>query len=263
MTSPILLTIDPRGVATVMLNRPEKHNAFNAELIAGLHDALNQLDANPGVRVAVLTGAGQSFCAGADLEHMQRMSKAGEDDNFRDAVAIARCLRKLDELNKPVLARINGNAFGGGIGLLCCADIAIASSHARFSLSEVRLGLAPAIIAPLVIAAIGQRQMRRLMLTAASLNTDQALKIGLIHRHIDAQQLDEAIEQEIELLLQGAPLAQQAGKRLILELAGPAAEQRDTLLARNAKLLAQLRTGSEGQEGLLAFNEKRKPGWSR
>ncbi len=263
MSSPILLTIDPRGVATVMLNRPEKHNAFNAELIAALHDTLTQLETNPAVRVVVFTGAGVSFCAGGDLEHMQHMSTASDDENFRDALSVARCLRKLEELNKPVLARINGNAFGGGVGLLCCADIAVASSHARFCLSEVRFGIAPAIISPFVIAAIGQRQARRLMLNGASIKTDEAQNIGLIHRHIDAQQLDEAVEQEIELLLQGAPLAQQACKRLIRESSGPATEHRDTLAARNAKLLAQLRTGNEGREGLQAFVEKRKPDWSR
>lgn len=263
MSATILLTIDPRGVATVMLNRPEKHNAFNADLIASLHDTLTQLETNQGVRVVVITGAGMSFCAGGDLEHMQRMSTASDDENFKDALSIARCLRKLEEMNKPVVARINGNAFGGGIGLICCADIAIASSDARFCLSEVRLGIAPAIIAPFVFAAIGQRQARRLMLTAASINTEQAQNMGLIHRHIDAQQLDQAIEQEIELLLQGAPMAQQAGKRLLREIAGPTGEQRDTLAARTAKLLAQLRAGSEGRAGLQAFLEKHKPDWSR
>jgi methylglutaconyl-CoA hydratase len=262
MSSTILLTIDPRGVATVMLNRPEKHNAFNAEMITALHDTLIQLETNPIVRVVVLTGAGTSFCAGGDLEHMQRISMASNDENFRDAMVVARCLRKLDELSKPVLARINGNAFGGGVGLLCCADIAVASSHARFCLSEIRVGIAPAIISPFVIAAIGQRQARRLMLTATGVTTDQALDIGLIHRHIDAQQLDAAVDQEIELLLQGAPLAQQACKRLIRENSGTITEQRDTMAARNAKLLAQLRADSEGREGLQAFLEKRKPDWS-
>lgn len=262
MSSTVLVTIDPRGVATVMLNRPDKHNAFNAELIASLHESLLQLESNPAVRVVVVTGAGQSFCAGGDLEHMQRMSTASDDANFKDAMAIARCLRKLEELNKPVLARVNGNAFGGGVGLICCADIAIASTQARFALSEVRLGIAPAIIAPFVLAAIGQRQMRRAMLTAAGINAEHAQAVGLIHQHIDAQQLDNAVEQEIELLLQGAPGAQQTGKRLIRELSGFSTEQRDTLAARNAKVLAQLRAGKEGREGLLAFVEKRKPDWS-
>ncbi|MGE0115229.1 MAG: enoyl-CoA hydratase-related protein [Steroidobacteraceae bacterium] len=263
MSSTVLLTIDPRGIATVMLNRPERHNAFNAELIDSLHETLVQLESDPSVRVLVLTGAGVSFSAGADLEHMQRMGRTSEADNFSDALAMARCLRKLDEFSKPVIARINGNAFGGGIGLIACADIAIGSSQARFSLSEVKFGLVAATIAPYVLAAIGQRQARRLLLTATRFDAGQALQLGLIHRHIDAQQLDQTIEQEIELLLQGGPLAQQASKKLVREIAMPATEQRDLLAARTARLLAQLRTSDEGREGLQAFLEKRKPDWSR
>lgn len=262
MSATILLTIDTRGVATVMLNRPEKHNAFNAELIDSLHETLVQLENNPGVRVVVLTGAGASFCAGGDLEHMQRMSTAADGENFSDALAIARCMRKLDEFNKPVIARINGNAFGGGVGLIACADIAIASASAKFCLAEVRLGLAAAIISPFVAAAIGQRQTRRLMLTAATLNTEQAVQLGLIHQHIEAPQLDQAIEHEIQLLLQGGPLAQQASKKLLRDIAAPTSEQRDLITARTARLLAQLRSTHEGREGLKAFLEKRKPDWS-
>lgn len=263
MTSSILLTIDPRGIATVMLNRPEKHNAFNAELLTQLHETLEQVERDPRVRIVVLTGAGVSFCAGADLHHMQRMANSSEADNFSDALIIARCLRKLDELARPVIARINGSAFAGGIGLIACADIAIASTQARFCLSEVRLGLATAVIAPYVIAALGQRQARRLILTAASMTAEQALQLGLIHRHIDAQQLDQAVEQEIDLLLQGAPLAQQASKKLIREHVSPGTESRDLANARSARLLAQLRLSAEGREGLQAFLEKRKPDWSR
>lgn len=263
MTPTVLLTIDPRGVATVMLNRPEKHNAFNAELIGSLHDTLLQLENNRDVRIVVLTGAGSSFCAGGDLEQMRKMSHAAEAENFSDALAIARCLRKLDEFSKPVIARVNGNAFGGGVGLIACADIAIASSQAKFALSEVRLGIAAAIISPYVIAAIGPRQTRRLMLTAASIDTEQAVRLGLVHQHIDAQQLDKLIEQEIELLLQGGPLAQQASKKLIRDIAAPTSEYRDLIAARTARLLAQLRSSDEGREGLTAFLEKRKPDWSR
>lgn len=263
MPSTILLTIDPRGVATVMLNRPERHNAFNAELINALHGTLTQLQNDQRVRIVVLTGVGASFSAGADLEHMQRMGRAGEAENYHDALAVAHCLRRLDEFGKPIIARVNGHAFGGGIGLIACADIAIAGSQARFSLSEVKFGLVAATISPYVIAAIGQRQARRLLLTAAGFDAGQALQLGLIHRHIDAQQLDQAVEQEIELLLQGGPVAQQASKKLVRELAGDTSEQRDLLMARTARLLAQLRTSDEGREGLRAFLEKRKPDWAR
>jgi len=262
MSSTVLLNIDPRGVATLTLNRPEKHNALDAELVAALHAALGRIGSDPDIRVVVLAGAGRSFCAGADLQHMQRMIASGEDENSRDALELASCLRALAALDKPVLARIHGGAFGGGIGLVCCADIAIAASQARFCLSEVRLGLAPAVIAPFVLASIGQRQLGRLMLTAASIDAEQALEMGLIHRHVNAHELDAAIEQELDLLLQGAPQAQRAAKGLLRDLTGGNAELRASQSARHAALLAQLRAGHEGREGLRAFLEKRKPYWS-
>ncbi len=261
--STVLLTVDPRGVATVMLNRPEKHNAFNGELIAQLHDTLVQLDQHPETRIVVITGAGKSFCAGGDLAHMQRMSQSSEQENFSDALALARCLRKLDELRKPVIARINGNAFGGGLGLIACADIAIASSTARFCLSEVRLGLAAATIAPYLNAAIGQRQLRRLLLTAASFDTAQAQQLGLLHEVTDPETLDHHVETEIELLLQGGPEAQQASKQLLREVLGLTSEERDLLMAKTARTLARLRASREASEGLQAFQDKRKPDWSR
>lgn len=262
MSATVLLAIDPRGIATVMLNRPERHNAFNAELIAALQDTLTQLGNDANVRIVVLTGAGVSFSAGGDLEHMLRMGKASDTENFSDALAIARCLRTLDELPKPVIARVNGDAVGGGAGLVACADIAIASTQAKFRLSEVRLGLAAATIAPYIVQAIGQRHARRLVLTAAGFTATQAAQFGLIHQHVDAQQLDQAVEREIELLLQGAPLAQQTSKRLIRDISVSTSEQRDLTTAKTARVLAQMRSSDEGREGLSAHLEKRKPIWS-
>ncbi|MGC3980914.1 MAG: enoyl-CoA hydratase-related protein [Steroidobacteraceae bacterium] len=262
MPHTVLLTIDSRGIATVMLNRPEKHNAFNAELIRTLSETLEQLEKRPDIRVMVITGAGTSFCAGGDLEHMQRMSQATDTENFSDALAVARCMRKLHEFSKPVIARINGHAFGGGVGLIACADIAIASSAARFALSEVKLGLAAATISPYVTAALGPRQTGRLLLTAEVMDAQRALQLGLIHRHIDAQQLDQAIEAEIQLLLQGGPQAQQASKALLREISTKTSEQSDVLMARTARVLTQLRSSDEGREGLSAFLEKRKPNWA-
>jgi methylglutaconyl-CoA hydratase len=260
--SSVLLTIDPRGIATVMLNRPDKHNALNAELIADLHNTLSDLDHNNEVRIVVLTGGGQSFCAGGDLDHMMRMSHATDAENFGDALALARCLRKLDELSKPVIARVNGNAFGGGIGLIACADIAAAVGSARFCFSEVKLGLAAATISPYVCNALGMRTTRRLFLTAAPFNASEARDFGLLHRIVDAQQLDVTIDQEIELLLQGAPTAQAASKQLLRELTHTS-EERDLHMARTARLLAKLRTGPEARDGLQAFMEKRKPKWHK
>ena len=263
MPSSVLLTLDPRGIATVMLNRPDKHNAFDADLIGNLHDTFAQLEDDNTVRAVVLTGAGKSFCAGADLEHMQRMSAATESENFSDAMVVARCMRKLDEFSKPVVARINGNAFGGGIGLIACADIAIASSAAKFTLSEVRLGLAAAVISPYVLAALGPRSARRLLLTAATFDCDEALQLGLIHQHVDGEQLDQAVDQQVALLLQGGPAAQQASKKLLREASSLTSEDRDMIAARTAKVLARLRKSTEGREGLQAFLQKRKPDWSR
>jgi methylglutaconyl-CoA hydratase len=260
MSSTILLNTDSRGVATLTLNRPEKHNALDAELVAALHAAFVRLRSDADVRVVVLTGAGKTFCSGADLEHMQRMVEAGEEENSRDALNLAACLRALSTLDKPVVARVQGNAFGGGIGLVCCADIAVAASHARFCLSEVRLGLAPAVIAPFVVASIGLRQMRRLMLTADTIEAPQALEIGLIHRH--ALELDLAIEQEVDLLLKGGPVAQGTAKSLLRDLVDADAGLHDDHSGRHAAVLAQLRAGDEGREGLRAFMEKRKPDWA-
>lgn len=262
MSEIVLTNIDQRGVATVTLNRPDKRNAFNAELIHALHAGIDRLDQDDAVRAVVLTGAGSSFCAGADIDHMQRMGGAKERENFEDALALARCLQKLDECDKPVIARVNGHAFGGGVGLIACADIAIACTTSKFALSEVRLGLVAAAISPYVIAAIGPRQMRRIALTAETLDAEQALRLQLIHQHTPAEQLDTAVEHQIDLLLQGGPLAQQASKRLLREVTGATAKHREFLAAHTAQLLARLRRSEEADEGLQAFLQKRKPKWS-
>ncbi len=261
MPSSVIVTLDPRGVATVMLNRPDKHNALDLQIFDGLHDAFAQLAENNTVRAVVLTGAGKSFCAGADITHMQHMSEASETDNFNDAMVVARCMRTINEFSKPVIARINGNAFGGGVGLIACVDIAIATSSAKFTLSEVKLGLAAAVISPYILSAIGQRQARRLMLTAATFGSEEAKQLGLIHQHINDQELDQAIDQQLSLLLEGGPAAQQASKRLLHEISNLNSEDRDMITARTAKTLARLRKSPEGREGVQAFLQKRKPNW--
>ena len=261
MPSSVILTLDPRGIATVMLNRPDKHNALDAEIFTGLQDAFLQLEEDNSVRAVVLTGAGKSFCAGADLAHMQRLSETSEADNFSDAMLVSRCMRSIDEFSKPVIARINGNVFGGGIGLIACADIAVATTSAKYCLSEVKLGIAAAVISPYVAAAIGLRQARRLMLTAKTFDAEEALQTGLIHQHVDEQELDQAVEQQIYLLLQGGTEAQQASKRLLRDISGTTPEERDMVAARTAKTLARLRRSDEGREGIQAFLQKRKPRW--
>jgi len=261
MPSSVILTLDSRGIATVMINRPDKHNALDPEIFAGLHDSFAQLESNKEVRAVVLTGAGKSFCAGADLAHMQKMSDASEAENFSDAMVVSRCMRTLDECSKPVIARINGNAFGGGVGLISCCDIAIASSTAKYTLSEVRLGVAAAVISPYILTAIGPRQARRLMLTAKTFDAAEALEIGLLHEYVDEQELDKAVDQQVDMILQGSSLAQQASKKLLREIGYLTPEDRDLIAARTAKTLARLRKSPDGREGLQAFFNKRKPNW--
>jgi methylglutaconyl-CoA hydratase len=256
----VTTSIDGRGVATIALNRPDKHNALDADTLRALHAALLQVQESTAARVVVLTGNGASFCAGADIGHMRSMLHASEQQNIDDAMLLARCLRTLDELPLPVIARINGNVFGGGIGLVCCADIAIATQTARFALTEVRLGIVPAVISPYVVTAIGPRQARRLFLTAAVLDTEQALGLQLLHFVVPPEMLDAAVTEQVELLLKAGPHAARAAKQLIGHLVRES--DPDKVISHTTGLLARLRTSPEGQEGLSAFLEKRKPKWS-
>ncbi|HKE93322.1 MAG TPA: enoyl-CoA hydratase-related protein [Povalibacter sp.] len=257
----ITTSTDPRGVTTLTLNRPEKHNALDGETLRELHDALAVIGSDAAVRVVVLTGAGASFCAGADIAHMRSMLNATEQQNLDDALVLARCLRALDELPQPVIARVNGNVFGGGVGLVACADIAIAAESARFALTEVRLGIVPAVISPYVVAAVGSREARRLFLSAAPFDAIEARALNLVHQAVAADQLDAAVEGQLDLLLRGGPVALRAAKKLVREAA--AATDRGAFSAETALLLARLRVSPEGREGLTAFLERRKPDWQK
>lgn len=252
-------SIDARGVATLTLNRPEKHNALDGTTITELHNALLALKSQASLRAVVLTGAGPSFCAGADLTHMKSMLHASEKQNQQDARALAECLRVLNEFDRPVLARVNGNTFGGGIGLISCADIAIAVESAQFALSEVRLGLVPATISPYVVSAIGERQARRWFVTGESFDARTAQQIGLIHILCDPQALDESVNRQLELILRAGPVAVSEAKRLIRDVGGNF--DADSLVESTSDLLARLRVSPEGQEGVSAFLERRKPSW--
>lgn len=263
MSGNVLLQTDPRGVATLTLNRPEKHNAFGDAVIAELTDKLIKVNNDKKVHVVVLTGAGKSFSAGADLNWMRASADFDEAHNIEDALKLAELMDTLNSLRRPSIARINGATFGGGVGLVACCDIAIASSAAKFSLSEVRLGLVPSVISPYVIAAIGVRNARRYFLTAATINADQAREIGLVHEVVSAEQLDIAVEKEIRLLLKGGPKALVAAKELIAGQAALSTSARRNLHSKTANIIAQLRVSEEGQEGLSAFLEKRPPNWSK
>jgi methylglutaconyl-CoA hydratase len=250
----ILTDIREDGVATVTLNRADVHNAFNDAVIADLTDALCRLGDDDKVRAVVLRAEGKSFSAGADLGWMQRMAGYRHAENLADAGALAELMRVLNFLPKPTVARVQGAAFGGGVGLVACCDIAIASDAAAFSLSEVRLGLIPAVISPYVVAAIGERAARRYFLTAERFDAAEALRIGLVHQVVPAGELDAAVDAILTRLSEGGPAAQRAAK--VAHRPVDAGLIHDT-----AERIATIRASSEGREGLAGFLEKRKPAW--
>lgn len=247
------------GVVRLTLNRPEIHNAFDDRQITELSAVLDELAGDDSVRVVVLTGAGRSFSAGADLNWMRRTSTYGESENLRDANALAALMKAMNELPKPTVARVNGAALGGGAGLVACCDVAVAAGGALFGTTEVRLGIMPAVIGPYVIAAIGARQARRLMLTGERITAQEAARIGLVHEVVAQDQLDVAVERVVSDLLQGGPGAIAAAKRLVRDLSDRAIDQE--LIDDTARRIAALRASPEAREGLGAFLEKRKPDW--
>ncbi len=257
--SGLLESIDARGVATLTLNRPERHNAFDDALIAAMTSSLTRLDGLSGVRVVVLEGAGESFCAGADIAWMKR---AGEDDfeaNVADAGVLAELMQSLDLLSKPTVAVISGAAYGGGVGLVACCDVAIASERANFRLSEAKLGLIPAVIGPFVIRAIGVRHARRYFLTAEQIPASRAKEIGLVHEVFADAELEAARDATIEALLSCAPGAQAEAKSLVSWCEGRPIDAE--LAQETARRIAARRASREAREGLSAFLEKRAPDW--
>ena len=255
----LTLHTDYRGVATLALNRPQVHNAFNDGAIAELSQTLGRLGADPAVRVVVLTGVGESFSAGGDLGWMQSMIDFSAAENEADARQLANLLELLDRLPKPTIARVNGSALGGGVGLVACCDIAVGVESAKFGLTEVRLGLAPATIAPYVVRAIGARAARRYFLTGERFDAGHAQRIGLLHEAVAAQALDATVDTLVKHLLHGGPQALVACKRLVEDV--QTAADRDALKRDTAALIARLRVSDEGQEGLRAFFARRPPEW--
>lgn len=248
------------GVATLWMNRPELHNAFNAEVIADLTDALLQLDRDEGVRVVVLAGRGKSFSAGADLNWMKAAGQAGVEENLRDALKLAVLLRVLAELSKPTIARVHGAALGGGMGLAAACDICIASEQAVFATSEVRFGIIPSAISPYVLRAIGPRQAQRYFLTAERISAQRAQEIGLAHEVVSADSLDAKVADISQALLAGGPKAQNEAKSLIRRVSHQAVD--DDLMEETARRIAHLRSTPEAREGLSAFLEKRPAQWT-
>ena len=257
--APLITERAADGSVRITLNRPEIHNAFDDRLIAELTAALAALARDDKVRVVVLTGSGKSFSAGADLNWMRRTATYGEAENLADARALAKLMATLNELPKPTIARVNGAALGGGTGLVACCDIVVASAHAMFGTTEVRLGLIPAVIGPYVVAAIGVRQARRLMLTGERITAIEAARIGLVHEVAAPDELDAAVARHLDHLLKGGPHALAAAKRLVHDLAGRPFDA--DLIDDTARRIAVLRASAEAREGLAAFLDKRQANW--
>ncbi len=257
----ILVQVAEDGVAALTLSRPELHNAFDDELISGLTQALRALERNDSVRVVVLAAQGKSFSAGADLNWMKRMAGYSRRRNFQDALGLGELMRTLHGLGKPTIARVQGAAYGGGVGLVAACDIAIATREATFALSEVRLGLVPAVISPYVIAAMGERMANRYFLTGERFDATQALSMGLVHDVCEAQELDDHVQAAVAQVLLGGPAALAAAKRLVRDVARRPLDE--DLVGETADLIAQLRTSREGKEGISAFLEKRSPRWAQ
>ncbi|MDB3966714.1 enoyl-CoA hydratase/isomerase family protein [Porticoccaceae bacterium] len=255
----VITDIDDLGVAWVRLNNPDKHNAFDDQIIGQLTEAFAEVAGNPNVRVMVLGSEGESFSAGADLGWMKRMASYSYKENLRDAGALALMLKTLNYMPQPTIARVQGAAFGGAVGLVSCCDMAVAASAANFSLSEVKIGLVPATISPYVIAAIGQRAARRYFVTAERFNAHRALQLGLVNEVVDAEQLDQEVDRLVEAVLANGPEAVIVAKQLVFDVAGKPIDQQ--LIDSTCESIAAIRVSEQGQEGLQAFLQKRKPHW--
>lgn len=253
------ITHPATGVAQVTMARPAVFNAFDEAMIAELSAAVVQLGLDDTVRVIVLAGEGKAFSAGADLQWMQRAAQAGFEDNLADGRRFAEMFRLIDTCPKPTVARVQGLALGGGVGLTCACDIAIASDEARFAMSEARFGILPSGIGPYVINAIGKRQARRLALTTQRIDAAEALAIGLVHQVVPAAELDGAVDAVVRELLVGGPQAQAEIKALYAQLeVGPVTPQ---VLELTAQTISRVRSGPEAREGFDAFLSKRPAKW--
>jgi methylglutaconyl-CoA hydratase len=256
--APVQLERNDAGVVTLTLDRPDRRNAFDDALIAGLRDTFDRLAGDPATRALIVTGAGAAFSAGADLDWMRRAAGFSAAENLADARRLEGMLAALDRFPRPTIARVNGAAIGGGMGLVAACDIAIASEQAIFAMSEVRLGLLPAVVAPFVRRAIGERACRRLFLTAERIDAAEARRLGLVHETVADEALDSAVEAMLDQVLQGGPEALAAAKALLIDLRHA---NFDEAADRSARAIAERRASPEGKEGIAAFLEKRKPAW--
>ncbi|MBK6615358.1 enoyl-CoA hydratase/isomerase family protein [Ottowia sp.] len=259
MTTPALRIETQGHVATVVLSRPEVRNAFNDEVIAELSQAFVQLGEAPGVRAIVLMAEGPAFCAGADLNWMRRMADYSREQNLEDAAKLAFMLRAIYECPKPTVARVQGDVYAGGMGLVAACDMAVSVDTAGFCLSEVRLGLIPATISPYVIRAMGPRAAHRYFLTAERFDAAEALRIGFVHAVVPSARLDAQVGELVAALASASPNAVRECKKLVQDVAG-----RDItrlLIDRTVEGIADIRASDEGKEGVQSFLNKRKPAW--
>ncbi len=253
----LLIDLDG-GIAWFTLNRPEVHNAFDEAVIAELRAAYDRAAADTAVRAIVLQAAGKSFSSGGDLNWMKRMAGFSHEENLADARSLAGLMRAIDCNSKPTLARVQGSAYAGALGLIACCDIAIAAPEAEFAVTEVRVGLIPAVISPYLVRTMGARQARRWFLTAERFSAAQAQSMGLIHEVVSADQLDAAVTRTLDALLKAGPASLAATKALVAVVDRPLD---DEVIDETAARIAAVRASDEGREGVTAFLEKRKPAW--
>jgi methylglutaconyl-CoA hydratase len=257
--SDMLLQTTDKGVHTITLNRPEIRNAFNDVLIGEIHQAFDAVSRRSDVRCVVLAANGPAFCAGGDLNWMRRMADYTREQNLADAQALAQMLHTLDQCPHPTIARVQGDVFAGGLGLLSACDVVVSADSATFCLSEVRIGLIPATISPYVVRAIGARAARRYFMTAERFSAAEAHRIGLVHESVPADQLDATVQTLVQTLCANSPMAVRDAKRLVDTVAGQVIDE--ALIARTVAGIADSRASVEGKEGVQAFLDKRKPNW--
>lgn len=259
MFQSIITEVDD-SVGLITLNKADRHNALDETLIAEITNGLLELEADPRVRAVVLSSTGKSFCAGTDINWMRRAASYTAQENLRDARHLARLMATLNELSKPTIVRVQGPAYGGGLGLIAACDIAVATYDALFALTEVKLGILPGVVCPYVLAAIGERHCRRYMLTAERFSAAEAYRLGLLHEIVPGEeQLDEAIGEIIDNLLKNGPNAQAECKALIRAISGQPIDE--SISEETAQRVTRVHASPEGKEGLAAFLEKRQPNW--
>lgn len=261
MSDELISHLDSRGVFTITMNRPNVNNAFDERQIARLTDSLNEASELSAVKMIVLGAVGKHFCAGADINYMQRMGLNSREENLTDASALARLMKTLNSVPKPTIAKVQGAAYGGAVGLICCCDIAIGSTSTVLSLSEVKIGLVPATIGPYVVQAIGQRAARCLFISGDRVSATAAQGLGFLHHVVEDELLDDALDNVVVGLLKNSPNAMVVAKQLVSNISSGLVT--DEMVEQTVDTIATIRESDEAKEGLAAFLEKRNAAWQR